>query len=141
MVEKDAGSFAYYIRTNCWKEELIANEARVVITSTPGAYKRILRMSATGLTSDTAIWLQMALAGIFNQSCQALWKCRRALETGLLKPSHWSEDFMVLSQTKRCLSVGLLEPDIGPKPANFATHEALYIRCPATFKNTSNTTL
>ena len=89
-------------------------------------------MRATSLPSDTAIWLQLALAGIFNRLCQALRQCRSPMETGLLKPGHWSEDFMVFS-----LSVGLLEPDIGPKPANLATHEALYIRCPATFKKTS----
>jgi hypothetical protein len=57
-------------------------------------------MSATSLPSDTAIWPQLALAGIFNQLCQALRQCRCAVEAGLLKPSHWSEDFMVLSQTK-----------------------------------------
>ena len=57
-------------------------------------------MRATSLPSDTTIWLQLALAGIFNRLCQALRQCRSPMETGLLKPGHWSEDFMVLSQTK-----------------------------------------
>ena len=42
----------------------------------------------------------LALAGIFNYLCQLLRQYSCAVEIGLLKPSHWSEDFMVLSQTK-----------------------------------------